>query len=311
MILPSVASFVTMDLLENLKQLLEDMEKDLGDITKTEDAAIADFESLVAAKEKEIAAATEAIEMKLEKNGEMAVKIVNLKNDLEDAQESLGEDQKFLAELKKGCATAGADYDARVKARAEELVAVQETIKILNDDDALDLFKKTLPSPSLLQMRTERDIRDDALSAMQDAAKRNPQQLGFIELALQGKKVSFDKVIKMIDDMVVLLGEEQKDDDAQKEWCETEFRTSELKEGDHRGDGGQHRDVEGRDQGVGGGHRCARQVGRGGYGDAQGRARGVRDGDGAEQRGCAVAWRRREPPEQVLQPGGIQAAAAP
>merc|ERR1719460_2497667 len=138
-----------------LKQLLEDMEKELDEITKTEDGAIADFESLVAAKEKEIAAATEAIEMKLEKNGEMAVKIVNLKNDLEDAQESLGEDQKFLAELKKGCATAGADYDSRVKGRAEELVAVQETIKILNDDDALDLFKKTLPSPTLLQMRTE------------------------------------------------------------------------------------------------------------------------------------------------------------
>merc|ERR1719331_2781462 len=76
-----------------LKQLLENMEKELGDITTDEDTAIAEFESLVAAKEKEIAAATEAIEMKTEKNGEMAVKIVNLKNDLEDAQESLGEDQ--------------------------------------------------------------------------------------------------------------------------------------------------------------------------------------------------------------------------
>merc|ERR1719453_2023815 len=81
-------------------------------------------------------------------------------------------------------------------------------------------------------MRTESDIRDEALSAIQNAAKRNPQQLGFIELALQGKKVNFDKVLKMIDDMVVLLGEEQKDDEAQKEWCETEFRTSELKEVD-------------------------------------------------------------------------------
>jgi len=47
-----------------------------------------------------------------------------------------------------------------------------------------------------------------------------------------GKKVSFDKVIKMMDDMVVLLKEEQKDDEKQKEWCETEFRTSELKEVD-------------------------------------------------------------------------------
>ena len=96
----------------------------------------------------------------------------------------------------------------------------------------LDLFKKTLPSPALLQMRTERDIRDEALAKIQDAAKKNPQQFGFIELALQGKKVSFDKVIKMMDDMVVLLGEEQKDDDAQKSWCETEFESSGDKEVD-------------------------------------------------------------------------------
>jgi len=56
-----------------LKQLLEDMEKELGDITKDEDTAIAEFESLVAAKEKEIQAATEAIETKTEKNGQVAV----------------------------------------------------------------------------------------------------------------------------------------------------------------------------------------------------------------------------------------------
>jgi len=216
-----------------LKQLLEDMEKELGEITTTENEAIAEFESLVAAKEKEIQAATEAIESKTEKNGEMAVKIVNLKNDLEDAQESLGEDQKFLAELKKGCATAGSEYEERVAMRGQEAVAIAETIKILNDDDALDLFKKTLPSPTLLQMQTKRDIQEEALSALQSvkATKKN-EQFGFIELALQGKKVNFDKVLKMIDDMVVLLGEEQKDDDAQKSWCETEFDTMEDKEAD-------------------------------------------------------------------------------
>jgi len=213
-----------------LKQLLETMEKEHKEVVDEEAAAVAEFESLVDAKEKEIQAATEAIEAKTEKNGEYAVKIVNLKNDLEDAQESLGEDQKFTAELKKGCATAQTDYDSRVKGRAEELVAVQETIKILNDDDALDLFKKTLPSPSLLQVTDTRDIRDSALQAL--SGVQNSQKLGFIELALMGKKVSFDKVIKMMDDMVVLLKEEQKDDEAQKEWCETEFETSEDKEVD-------------------------------------------------------------------------------
>merc|ERR1719498_1652645 len=53
--------------------------------------------------------------------------------------------------------------------------------------------------------------------------------MSFIALALEGKKVGFEKVIKMIDDMVVTLGKEQDDDDAQREWCNKEFDTSEDK----------------------------------------------------------------------------------
>jgi len=216
-----------------LKQLLEDMEKELADMTSEEDAAVAEFDAMTAAKEKEIQQATESIETKLERKGALAVKIVNLKNDLADAQDALGEDQKFAAELKKGCATAQADYESRKKGRAEELVAVGETIKILNDDDALDLFKKTLPSPSLLQITSDRDVRDEALEAFADLKdSKHSAQIGLIQLALMGKKAGFEKIIKMIDDMVVLLQEEQKDDEKQKEWCEAEFDKSEDKEGE-------------------------------------------------------------------------------
>jgi len=217
-----------------LKQLLEDMEKELADMTEEENTAAAEFEALVGAKEKEIQAATEAIESKTEKNGEVAVKIVNLKNDLEDAQEAFAEDQKFVAELKKGCANAEKEYAERKANRAQEAVAISETIKILNDDDALDLFKKTLPSPSLLQMTTtSRNVRDEALSAFQDVKDtKHSSQLGLIQLALMGKKAGFEKIIKMIDDMVILLQEEQKEDEKQKEWCEAEFDTSEDKEGE-------------------------------------------------------------------------------
>merc|ERR1719253_1975076 len=52
-----------------LKQLLENMEGDLKEATDEENAAIAEFEGLVAAKKKEIAAATEAIEAKTERKG--------------------------------------------------------------------------------------------------------------------------------------------------------------------------------------------------------------------------------------------------
>merc|ERR1719301_312776 len=55
-------------------------------------------------------------------------------------------------------------------------------------------------------------------------AGRNPRlgkssRLDFILLALDGKKIGFEKVIKMIDEMVVELKKEQQDDDHKKEYC--------------------------------------------------------------------------------------------
>jgi hypothetical protein len=212
-----------------LKQLLENMEKELSDATDTENAAIAEFEALTAAKEKEIQAATEAIEAKTQRAGEVAVQIVNLKNDLEDTKDQLGEDEAFLMELKKTCKTKAKEYEERKVSRAQELVAVQETIKILNDDDALDLFKKTL---SFMQTTTRTDeVRDQALSALKNV---KDSQTGLIQLALMGKKVGFEKIIKMIDEMVVTLKEEQKDDEAQLKWCNAEFDTTEDKTADEK-----------------------------------------------------------------------------
>merc|ERR1719375_2971959 len=43
--------------------------------------------------------------------------------------------------------------------------------------------------------------------------------LEFITLALRGKKVGFEKVIKLMDDMVLMLKKEQQDDDHKKEFC--------------------------------------------------------------------------------------------
>jgi len=52
-------------------------------------------------------------------------------------------------------------------------------------------------------------------------------KIDLIALAIRGKKVSFDKVLKMIDDMVVLLKQEQTDDDDKKEMCEMQLDKAE------------------------------------------------------------------------------------
>merc|ERR1719235_2013475 len=204
------------------------MEKDLAEIIAQEDAAKKDFEDTVGAKEKEIAEATKAIEEKTKRTGEVAVEIVNLKEDLDDTTESLAEDKKFLADLEKNCATKEKEWAEICKMRQEELVALADTIKILNDDDALELFKKSIPSASasLLQVEvTQKELRTKALKVLSSAKRANQPNvnLDLIELALHGKKVSFDKVIAMINDMVVLLGKEQVEDDTKKTYCETEF----------------------------------------------------------------------------------------
>merc|ERR1719453_769406 len=211
-----------------LKQMGDTMEKDLAEVIAAEDAAKQDFEGLVAAKEKEIASATKAIEEKTKRTGEVAVEIVNLKEDLDDTVESLAEDKQFLADLEKNCEQQEEEWAVICKTRQEELIALADTIKILNDDDGQELFKKSIPSASasLLQVQvTQKEVRTRALKLL-TSARRTSQpnvDMDLIELALHGKKVSFDKVIGMINDMVALLGKEQVEDDTKKTYCENEF----------------------------------------------------------------------------------------
>merc|ERR1719460_2332692 len=173
-------------------------------------------------------AATKEIEEKVKRSGEVAVEIVNMKEDLDDTQESLAEDKKFLADLEKNCEQKKKEWAEICKMRQEELIALADTIKILNDDDAQELFKKSIPSASasLLQVQvTRKELAKQALKVL-SSTRRGSQpnvHLDLIELALQGKKVNFEKVIAMINDMVVLLGKEQVEDDTKKTYCESEF----------------------------------------------------------------------------------------
>jgi len=220
------------EILGILKQLKDEMEKDLADMTSAEESAIADFNSLVAAKQKEIATATKMIEEKTARVGELGVELATAKNELEDTEEQLAEDQKMLAELQKSCALKKKEFEAKMKTMSQELLALADTIKLLNDDDALELFKKTLPSASaFIQLDlTVGDVRQEALETLRPPrGHQRPLRLDFIALALKGRKVGFEKVITLIDDMVVLLGKEQKDDEKKKAYCTAEFDKTEDK----------------------------------------------------------------------------------
>merc|ERR1719316_1323239 len=217
-----------------LKQMKETMEKDLGEAEAAESTALKDFEALTAAKEKQVATLTKEIESKMMRSGEAGVELANMQEDLSDTQKSLTEDKKFLVDVKTDCKTKEAEKETNDKTRADELLALADTIRLLNDDDALELFKKTLPGASaLIQLEsTAADAKGRALTFIQEAqrtGKGNAVNLDLIAMALKGKKAGFEKIIKLIDDMVVTLKKEQDDDDSKKEYCLSEFDTNEDK----------------------------------------------------------------------------------
>jgi len=217
-----------------LKQMEESMESVLSDGVKDEEAAIKTYDELMAAKGEEVEALTASIDEKMKMVGELAVDIIEMKEDLSDTEASLLKDKDFLKNLDKSCATKTKEWEERSKTRAEELTALSETIKILNDDDALDLFKKTLPSASasFVQVQQSRAmLRERALAVVRGVWRTSDRHhrpgLDFLVLALTGKKAlsqgMFDKVIRMCDDLVAELKQEQQDDIDKKEYCETQF----------------------------------------------------------------------------------------
>jgi len=211
-----------------LKQMTDTMASDLASATAEEEASVKDFNGLVAAKTKEINSLTKEIETKTARVGELGVELVTQKEDLDDTSKQVVKDEQFLKDLESDCKTKDEEWAARCKLRAEEVLAIADTIKILNDDDALELFKKTLPAPSLMQItESGRAIKGRALVALQTS--KGDFRLNLISLALKGKKVSFDKVIAMIDEMTALLKKEQVDDNDKKEYCEGLIDTTEDK----------------------------------------------------------------------------------
>jgi len=219
-----------------LKQMQEEMDSALADATAAEKEAMKAHIALMEAKNKEVDALTAQIEEEQTRTGNLGVEIAGMENDIEDTEQSMAEDKKFIQELAVNCEKKKREWAEICKVRQEELVALAETIKILNDDDALELFKKTLPWSFVEIKVTSAKMRARALAALREIAhvRRGSHmparpELDLIALAISGKKVGFEKVITMIDEMVANLKKEQIDDENKKEYCEKQLDLSEDK----------------------------------------------------------------------------------
>jgi hypothetical protein len=211
-----------------LKTMDDEMKADLKTAIDDEGAAVTAFEGLKTAKAKEIQALTEAIESKMTRVGELGVKVAEQTNDLEDTKEDLAESKKFYADLEVNCENKKKEWAEYKKMQGQEMLALADTIKVLNDDDALELFKKTLPSAaSLLEVTVStRSLRQKALNVLRRSNIKDPR-VDFLSVALHGGKVGFGKIIALIDKLSAQLKAEQGEDDAKQDYCNTEIDKNE------------------------------------------------------------------------------------
>merc|ERR1719324_816547 len=156
--------------------------------------------------------------------------------------------EKALSSLHKQCAAKEKEYATSSKDRADEVAALSAAIGVLNDDDALDVFKKAVPATmvqdsmatAFLQKSSHKATRAvKAQAILASAAAKSPSpQLNLMLVSLKSKirlgttsgAHKFEEIVKMIDDMVVLLGKQQDEDDKMKEWCRGEFDKAEDEE---------------------------------------------------------------------------------
>merc|ERR1719324_1057214 len=214
-----------------LKAMLDEMSADAAATKKDEASSVEGYGELRAAKTAEVNAATAAIEKKTKRSGELAVEIAQTEDDLEDTKAEVAETEKFLGDLATQCKSKKAEWAERQKMRAEEVSAISDAIAILNDDDSLDLFKKTAftqtkPSMRFLQRDAQLSKTRRArhlVMALVQTGRSHESTLTFIATALKSKKVDFSKISGMIDGMVDVLSKEQDDDDAQKSFCSAEL----------------------------------------------------------------------------------------
>merc|ERR1719161_1922693 len=217
---PSAGSYAPQSgqILGILKQMLETFESNLSQGQKDELQGEGDYANLKAAKESEITAASDQIELKTQELATTDEKNAQAKTDLEDTEAQLAADQKFLENLRAQCSAMDQEWEARSKTRTEEMEAVAKALEILSGDDAHDLFTKTF---NFIQKSATRKLQSRRLKAsklLAAVAKKNKNPK-LITLALQIRIDSFTKVKQAIDDMIAELVKQQADEVKLKDYC--------------------------------------------------------------------------------------------
>lgn len=146
-------------------------------------------------------------------------------------------DTKFLKELTASCRMKAADFESRQELRAGEIAAIEKAVAILSSGAVSGNAQKHLPS---LAQKTKKgssfgQLRSSHTSELQgrvvkflEARAHELNSRVLMAVAQKAEASPFDKVKKMIKDLVVRLMEEANEEADHKGWCDTELGANTL-----------------------------------------------------------------------------------
>jgi len=212
-----------------LKSILDTFQANLDNAQKEEVANVQSYEGLKAAKDAEVKAAQDLVDEKTEARAKSEVDKANDQQELEDTEEALEANTKYLAMLEKRCASADAEFSERKKTRQEETLACQEALKFLTSDEAHDLFTRTF-NPSFMQVSSmvHKSSKEQASELLRRVARKNHNPR-LSTLAVNVKLDAFTKVKTAIDAMIKDLLKEKADEIKHKDFCNKGFNEIQLK----------------------------------------------------------------------------------
>jgi len=222
-----------------------DMEKDHGVEAEKQKA----FEEFMATKGKELSDLQSALE---QHQGDMSRKakfLADSKEERDDTEAQLKADKSFVEESKDGCQRKAQEWSERSRMRTEEILGIQEALKILRDPENQAIFSKAATNfmqlssnsfsagstvASAVQKQRSQQRRALAMQGIRraysqlSALARKLGSLSLARIAAQTREGGhFDKVMTTIDTRVADLRKQEQEDIEHRDRCENSGSKSE------------------------------------------------------------------------------------
>jgi hypothetical protein len=212
----------------------------LADARKSESAALHSFELLKQGLEDQITFTTKDFNGAKKSLAAGAEKKAAAESDLAMTAKDLDVDTTGLADLNQDCMTKAQDHEAADKSRAEELNALAEAKKAIEEMTS----GATASTYSLLQvsLSSRADLANfEAVRLVRNLARQNGNDRALAQLATRMASIisakrsgedPFSKVRELISGMIERLEEDAGADATQKAFCDKEMSESEAKKAD-------------------------------------------------------------------------------